>query len=74
MTPEKLNLFDRFFNRYKKEIIERKCEIWCQKYEGSYFPLAGKNIEGSDYKREVVIYKIIDRLTGSETIEKKYLN
>ncbi len=77
MKPEKLNLWDRIFNRYRKEVVERGKEKWFRNYTLSYdnhvFGLFGK-VPDSDYTREFVIYKIIDRITGSETIEKKYLD
>lgn len=31
-------------------------------------------VHNSEYGRSYVKYKIIDRVTGSETIEKEYLN
>ncbi len=73
MKPEKLNLLDRLFNRTRKEIVERGEENW-QKYyrnqwDGSISPNSVFN-----YKRSFVIYKIIDRVTGSETLKKEYLN
>lgn len=64
---EKLNLWDRFFNRYKQEIVKQGVETWTKRksYDWS---------QTWDYERHFVIYKIIDRVTGSETIEKDYLN
>ncbi len=59
MTPEKLSLWDRWFNRHRREVIERKTVLW-----GTY----GTTLY--DRHREVVV----DRVTGSETIEREYLN
>lgn len=67
-TPEKLGLWDRFFNRHRKEIIEEGQESWVRYEAFDYakrFPL--------HYTRRFVKYKIIDRLTGSETIKKEYI-
>lgn len=66
-TPEKLNLWDRFFNRYRKIVIEEGKENWYKTYNGIKIP-------NSDYSEDFVKYKIIDRLTGSETIKKEFLN
>jgi len=71
---EKLSLWDRFFNRYKKVIIEEGKETFAEYYSLNDFLYPGQRIPDSDYKRCFVKYKIIDRLTGSETIEKVYLN
>lgn len=68
MTPEKLSLWDRFFNRYRREVAERGTEAWCKQ-----MPYSGK-IAGSEYMRDYVDYKIVDRLTGSESLEREYLN
>ena len=65
---EKLNLWDRFFNRYKKVIIEEGVENWQRMNKLGY------TIPDSDYSKDFVKYKIIDRLTGSEIIKKEYLD
>lgn len=65
---EKLNLWDRFFNRYKRVIM---CEGEEQWFNQSYY---GIKMPGSEHTRKFVKYKIIDRVTGSEKIEKVYLN
>lgn len=49
----------------KKEIIKRGTEIW------SSYVFPNKRIT---YERDYVDYKITNRLTGSETIKRKYLN
>lgn len=64
---EKLNLWDRFFNRYKLVFIERKTERWFQTYDSIRIP-------NSEFKKEFVIYHKVDRLTGAFEIVKKYLN
>lgn len=66
-TPEKLNLWDRLFNRYKQEIYAKGKETWF-----NYDKITG--IIVNNYERDWVEYKIIDRLTGSERIKKEYLN
>ncbi len=69
MKIERLSLFDRIFNRYRKEIIERGSETWTQRY-GCFGVITDKY----DFNRQFIVYKVIDRVTGSETIEKEYLN
>lgn len=64
---EKLGLWDRFFNRYRKEILQRGEENFSNYFHGNRIP-------NSTHAREFVVYKIIDRMTGSETVEKEYLN
>ena len=64
--PERLTLWDRFFNRRRREIMEEIEETWYQTYEG-------KKLQGSEYIRKKVKYKVIDRVTGSETIEYRYV-
>jgi hypothetical protein len=66
--PEKLNLWDRLFNRYKKTIHARGSEQWFKSCG-----YTGLRIPGSEFQRNYVEYLIIDRLTGSEKIEKIYL-
>ncbi len=65
-TPEKLNLWDRLFNRYKNIVISEGTETWCQRRYGMRVP-------NTDYPRLFVKYKRIDRVTGSEEIFKKYI-
>lgn len=60
--PEKLNLWDRVFNRYRKEVADRGTCLWGRFDTDLY-----------DRKRHWVEYRIIDRVTGSETIEREYL-
>lgn len=67
MNVEKLNLWDRLFNRRKKIIIGRGKQDFHMTYEGQRLP-------NSEYQRSWVEYKIIDRLTGSETIMREYLD
>ncbi len=64
--PEKLSMWDRFFNRTKKIAVEQGTENWSQ--ASPYF----QNYK-REYSRNYVIYHIIDRLTGGFTIEKEYL-
>ena len=66
-TPEKLNLWDRIFNRKRREIINRGQETWVETYNG-------QRLANSEFVRRWVEYKVIDRLTGSEKIERHYLN
>lgn len=70
-TPEKLNLWDRFFNRYRKEIVSEGREEWKRHYCLITHIMLDKPVF---YNRNFVKYKKIDRLTGSETIEIQYLN
>lgn len=64
-APEKLGLWDRFFNRYRREIIEEIHEPWYRTYVGYRIP-------NSEFTRSGVKYRVIDRVTGSETIEVSY--
>lgn len=64
--PEKLNLWDRLFNRYRRVVHQRGQSFW-QHY------LNGCEI-GKEYARPWVEYKVIDRLTGSIKIERDYLD
>lgn len=66
IQPEKLNLWDRFFNRHKKEIRQIGFENW--------FHISGDTGKRTDYRKNFVEYYVIDRLTGSVTVEKEYLN
>lgn len=65
-TPEKLNLWDRIFNRERREMIDKGEERW-----GRWSPIG---IKLHDYMRCYVDYRVIDRVTGSERIEREYLN
>ena len=67
-TPEKLSIWDRLFNRYKKTIHKKGSDKWFRTNSLGY------RIEGSDYSRDYVEYLITDRFTGSETIKREYLN
>jgi len=72
--PEKIGLWDRLFNRYRKVIHQRGQETWSKRYGEGYFWCQGEVIPNSSFTRNWVEYKIIDRVTGSETIEREYLN
>lgn len=61
--PEVLNLWDRLFNRYRREVADRGSVLWGRVGTDLY-----------DYRRLWVEYRVIDRLTGSETIEREYLS
>ncbi len=63
--PERLSLWDRWFNRYRREIWSRGSETWHKQYQGS-------KLAGSEYQETYVEYLVIDRLTGSVTIKKEY--
>ena len=67
--PEKLSVWDRWFNRTRKEVMEEGEEAWNHYPHGPAYPEVK-----TKYSRSFVKYKVIDRVTGSETIEKKYLN
>lgn len=66
--PEKLNLWDRIFNRYKTIPIENGNETW------THHPYGIKSSFDYDYDRHFTIYHKIDRLTGGYTIVKAYHN
>ena len=65
--PKKLNLWDRFFNRYREEPLKEIEEKWYKTYQD-------RRLEGSEYIRIKLKFKRIDRLTGSETIGYRYIN
>ncbi len=69
-TPEHLSLWDRWFNRHRKEVHARGEEEWqtTTTYGGV---VVG---EPRKYHRLWIEYRVIDRLTGSERIEREYLN
>ncbi len=69
-TPERLNLWDRLFNRYRKEVADRGQSLWQTTHTYGGVVIG----EPSEYYRNWVEYRIIDRLTGSETIKREYLN
>lgn len=69
-TPEKLNLWDRFFNRYRREVVTRATENWKHQAQVAGIPTG----DPFRYTRDYVEYRIIDRLTGSVRIEREYLN
>lgn len=69
--PENLNLWDRLFNRYRKEIIKEGSEQWFSYPSHVTWVTEEMKIK---YLRQFVKYRIIDRVTGSETIKKEYLN
>lgn len=70
--PEKLNLWDRFFNRYRKVIVEEGEEEWVK--TRWFTAWDGPRKVETPISRNFVKYKIIDRLTGSEEIKLDYLN
>lgn len=65
--PEKISVWDRWFNRYRREIVEEGTELWVKRPHDC-------DLLKYEYQRQFVKYKIIDRVTGSERIEKEYLN
>lgn len=66
-VPEKLNLWDRIFNRYRKTVHSRGNEEW-HRYRDKY------DHDPVKYSRAYVEYLVVDRLTGSEEIQKVYLD
>ena len=62
--PEKLSLWDRLFNRYRKTIHARGTQLF-----GRFYGTA----KIAEYEKAYVEYLVVDRLTGSETIKKEYL-
>lgn len=65
-TPEKLNLWDRIFNRYKTIPVEEGSSNW---YHVDYITQ-----KQYPYVKSYVIYHKIDRLTGGYKIIKEYHN
>ena len=76
--PEKISIWDRWFNRTRKTVVERGEEQWFRRYTNEPINqvqgLAGKKIPNSEYLRNWVEYSIVDRVTGSEEIVREYLN
>ncbi len=66
---EQISLWDRWFNRYRKVILEQGSEPWIDYPYGKAHPEYGVR-----FARNFVKYKVIDRVTGSERIEIEYLN
>ncbi len=62
---EKLNLWDRIFNRYRKEVVDRGTISLYSGDDTSRLPIKIKHW---------VEYRIIDRLTGSETLRRERLD
>jgi len=69
-APEKLSLWDRWFNRYRKVIHDRGEEKWSKTFTQKGLTVGETKI----YQRDWIEYRVIDRLTGSETIKREYLN
>lgn len=69
-TSEKLNLWDRMFNRYKMVPVNKGSEVWEEQMS------IGGQRYGNIHKinRNFVEYHKIDRLTGGYEIIRKYLN
>lgn len=67
--PEKLSIWDRWFNRYRKVVIEEGTENWQRNKHG-----INLEIYQTRFQRDFVKYAIVDRITGSVTIKKQYLN
>lgn len=65
--PEKLNIWDRIFNRYKTIPVEEGEEDWT--YYHKYNPFDKRYSQ-----RSYVVYHKIDRLTGGYEVIKEYLN
>lgn len=66
--PEKLGLYDRFFNRYRRIPTQEGTELWQRSYTRAWATYT------TEYSRDFIVYEIVDRLTGSVKIEKEYLN
>lgn len=70
-TPERLSLWDRWFNCERREIAKRGQENWSYVTTSCGIPLESTR---RTTVRDYVDYRIIDRVTGSERIEREYLN
>jgi hypothetical protein len=67
MKSERLNLWDRFFNRYRKILIKKYIKTYWAKGEWDYFAGTYEWIPAHYYTVQYGLFKKIDRLTGSET-------
>ena len=68
--PEKLSLWDRWFNRYKKVPFERGIDVK-EIYDHTH---NYENPLKTTYRYTFIIYHIIDRLTGGYSIKKEFLD
>lgn len=62
-------LFEFFFSRWKKEVIETGTDTYFLRSK-----ITGMQIPNSDFLREWVKYKYTNKFDGSEKIKKVYLN
>ena len=69
-APEKLSLWDRLFNRYRREVHGRGQEKWGSTPTCNGLPIGEPRL----YFRDWVEHRTVDRLTGSYTIKRDYLN
>ena len=69
--PEKLNLWDRLFNRYKLEVIEEGEDSFTRYQDVGEQIL---KLPPKKFYRTFVKYRRIDRLTGSEKLIKEYID
>ena len=66
---EKLNVWDRIFNRYKVVLVETSNEKWFYLHRFDW------HHEKSYYNREYALYHKVDRLTGNVVkVWKDYLD
>lgn len=63
----KLSLWDRLFNRYTRTVIARGQNTYY------YADHRGNRVPSTEHIREWVEYKVVDRVTGSERIERKFI-
>jgi hypothetical protein len=69
--PEKLGLWDRLFNRYRHEFKSEGRDTITRPTIVGGLPIKDADLT---YTRDWVKYWVIDRLTGSVTVEMQYLD
>lgn len=70
--PEKLNLWDRFFNRYRYILVRTYQKKYWQDFEKDYTSIQ-QDYPAGWYYVTYGVFKKIDRLTGSETREDRVI-
>lgn len=66
MKPEKLNLWDRFFNRYRYILVQKFTERYWRDFERDMTSI-GVDYPAGWIRVNYGVFRKIDRLTGSET-------
>jgi len=72
------SIWDYFFNKWEITIKETGKEQWFKRYSDDVFNIInnrhGKEIPGSDYERNFVVYLHKNKYNKEEKLVKEYLN